>query len=150
MSTALHGLSNPTQSPAEGPDDAHAALRATVERRGNASIVHFHGEVDAYTLPTWRSLLREVVTATAAPGIIVIDTGGLGFMACRSMLALAEEAEACRLRDVRLCVVGNQLVVTRIVTLLDLDALQPIYACVEDALAGSVPSGHYFGGRAAG
>jgi anti-anti-sigma factor len=150
MSTALHGLSNPTHPPADEPEGTLPGLNATVERRGNAAIVHVHGEVDAYTLPTWRRLLREVVTATAAPGPIVIDTGGLGFMACRSMLALAEEAEACRLRDVRLCVVGSPLVVTRIVALLDLDALQPIYACVEDALAGSVPSGGSLGGRVAG
>ncbi|MGW4328971.1 anti-sigma factor antagonist [Nocardia sp. NPDC004573] len=137
MSTASHDLSGLLQP----PEDVFFGLRATVERRGDAAIVHAHGEVDAYTLPMWRRVLREAATATTAPGPVVVDASGLSFMACRSMLALAEESEACRRRGVRLCVVGGRLIVARVIDLLDLDALLPIYSSVPDALAGAVPGG---------
>ncbi|BDT90913.1 MULTISPECIES: anti-sigma factor antagonist [Nocardia] len=137
MSTTSHDLSGLLQP----TEDVPFGLRATVERRGAAAIVHAHGEVDAYTLPTWRKVLRDAATATAAPGLVVIDTSGLDFMACRSILALAEESEACRRRGVRLCVVGRRSTVTRVVDLLNLDALLPIYSSVDDALADAVPSG---------
>ncbi|MBF6469674.1 anti-sigma factor antagonist [Nocardia beijingensis] len=138
MRTASHDLSGLLQP----PEDVSFGLRATVERRGDAAIIHAHGEVDAYTLPMWRRVLREAATAAVAPGPVVVDASGLGFMACRPMLALAEESEACRRRGVRLCVVGGRLIVARVIDLLDLDALLPIYSSVDDALAGAVPGGH--------
>ncbi|MEU2040313.1 anti-sigma factor antagonist [Nocardia niwae] len=137
MSTTSHDLSDFVRT----PEDAPLGLNATIERRGAAAIVRAHGEVDAYTLPTWRRVLREAAAAAVAPGPIVIDTSGLGFMACRSMLALAEESEACHRRGVRLCVVGGRVVVGRVVDLLDLEALLPIYSSVDDALADAVPGG---------
>ncbi|MBF6168878.1 anti-sigma factor antagonist [Streptomyces gardneri] len=149
MSTALHGQSGPLHPPTDEPEDARRRLNATIEHRGSAVVLHARGEIDAYTLPTWRRLLREAAAATAAPNPIVIDTTGLDFMACRSLLVLAEESERCRHQGMRLCVVGRS-VLARIVTLIDLDAQLPIYSCVEDAVADSALNGRSHGCRAAG
>ncbi|MEU6191576.1 anti-sigma factor antagonist [Nocardia sp. NPDC047038] len=145
MSTELHGLGGAAQPSSDGWKDALLGLDATIEHRGNATVVHVHGEVDAYTLPAWRRLLYEAGATTAAPGSIVIDASGLGFMSCRSLLILAEESEACLRRGVRLRVVGDRLVVARVVAVLDLDALRPVHSSVEDALADSLRSGRFHG-----
>ncbi|MGY1941359.1 anti-sigma factor antagonist [Nocardia gipuzkoensis] len=141
MSTALHALAASRPPPADEPDDARLRLSATIERRGGAFVVHAHGEVDAYTLPTWRRLLSEAVAAASTGAPLVIDTSGIFFMACRSLLVLAEESERCRRRGIQLSVVGSGSVVGRVVTALELDALLPVHSSVEDALAESPPSG---------
>ncbi|MGK8506745.1 anti-sigma factor antagonist [Nocardia asiatica] len=141
MSTALHGLGSSLPPPADEPEDAHLFLSASIERRGSAVVIHVRGEVDAYTLPTWRRLLSEAVASVTATGPLVVETSGLLFMACRSLVVLADESERCRRRGIRLSVVGSWSVVTRVVTVIELDALLPVYASVEDALAESVPDG---------
>ncbi|MBF6340972.1 anti-sigma factor antagonist [Nocardia abscessus] len=141
MSTALPGLAASRPPPADEPEDARLRLTATIERHGGAIVVHAHGEVDAYTLPTWRRLLSEAVAAASAGDPLVIDTSDILFMACRSLLVLAEESEKCLRHGSRLSVVGSRTVVGRVVTALELDALLPVYSCVEDAVAESAPSG---------
>ncbi|WP_051021786.1 anti-sigma factor antagonist [Nocardia araoensis] len=145
MSTESHGLGGAAQPPSDGWKDPLLGLDATIEHRGDATIVHVNGEVDAYTQPAWRRILREAGATTAAPGSMVLDAGGLGFMSCRSLVILAEEAEACLRRGVRLRVVGDRLVVGRVVAVLDLGALRPVHTSVEDALADSPPSGRFHG-----
>lgn len=145
MSTELHGLDGGAATSSDGWNDALLGLDATFEHRGDATILHVHGEVDAYTLPAWRRLLREAAATIAAPGPMVIDTSGLGFMSGRSLVVLAEEAEACSRRGIRVRIVGDRLVVGRVVVVLDLHALRPVHSRLEDALADSPPSGRFHG-----
>ncbi|MEU6827293.1 anti-sigma factor antagonist [Nocardia beijingensis] len=145
MSTELHGLGGGASSSSDGWKNALSGLNATLEHRGDATVVRVHGEVDAYTLPAWRRLLDEAAAAATAPGPMVIDTSGLGFMSCRSLVILAEEAEAWLRRGIRVRVVGDRLVVGRVVAVLDLHMLRPVHSRLEDALADPPSSGRFHG-----
>lgn len=117
-------------------DDVHNKLRASAKRSGSAVIVHAGGEVDAFNEPTWRRLLDEAATATPEPGPLVIDTDDFDFMACCAVAAMAEQADRCRGRGVRLHLVSRKPIVTRLLVAARLTGLQPVHPSIESALAG--------------
>jgi anti-anti-sigma factor len=114
---------------------ARSTLRATTERNGPVVIVSAGGELDASNEAVWRRLLNEAAAAASAPGLLVVDTSGLDFMACCAYAALGEEAERCRRRGVDMRLVGYQPAVSRIVAACGLSELLPVDHSVDAALS---------------
>jgi anti-anti-sigma factor len=119
---------------------ARSTLRTTSERSDSAVIVHAGGELDASNEATWRRLLSEAAAAAGPPGPLVVDTSGLDFMGCCAYAALAEQAERCRARGVKLRLVSSQPVVGRIVGACGLSELLPVDSTVDAALAAVAPA----------
>jgi anti-anti-sigma factor len=112
---------------------SRSTLRATTERSGDVVIVSAGGEVDASNEATWRLLLSEA--AAGAPGLLVVDTSGVDFMACCAYAALGEAAESCRRRGVEMRLVSNQPLIARIVAACGLSKLLPVDDSVDAALS---------------
>jgi anti-anti-sigma factor len=94
-------------------------------------------------LPNPRNGLAErtvPATVTTAPGRLLIDTHGLDFMACCAFTALAEEADRCRRRGIRMCLVSRKPIVGRIITAGALGSPLRLYPDVKTALS-AAPAG---------
>jgi anti-anti-sigma factor len=115
--------------------DGHSTLRATAERCDSAVIVYAGGEVDACNEHTWQRLLSEVAAIVTSPGSLVLDVTGLEFMACCAFAALAEEADRCRRRGVKLCLVSLESGVARTVHACGLADVLPVYVTADAALS---------------
>jgi len=94
-------------------NNPRGVLKTVAQRDGTIVTVYAVGEVDAANEHSWRQLLREAAAATPAPGPLVIDTDGLDFMGSCAFTALAEEADRCRSRGIRMCVVSSKPIVRR-------------------------------------
>jgi anti-anti-sigma factor len=110
-------------------------LRTIAERNGSTVTVYAGGEVDAANEHTWRQLLREAAAATTPPGPLVIDTDGLDFMGGCAFTALAEEADRCRRRGIRMCLVSARPVVGRIIAAAALGSRLRLYPNMDTALS---------------
>jgi anti-anti-sigma factor len=110
------------------------ALRAITERVGSTVIVRAGGEVDAANDSSWRRLLREASAAAIAPGLLVVDADGLDFMGLCAFSVLAEEADRCRARGVRICLVSRNALVARIMVVGDFRRRMDLYPDVHTAL----------------
>jgi anti-anti-sigma factor len=110
-------------------------LRTVAQRDGTIVTVYAGGEVDAANEHNWRQLLREAAAATPPPGPLVIDTDGLDFMGCCAFAALAEEADRCRRRGIRMCVVSSKPIVGRIIALGGLGSRLSVYPDADTALS---------------
>jgi anti-anti-sigma factor len=106
---------------------SRSALRAHVQRIGALVTVYPGGEVDAANKEQWEQLLGEAAAATPSPGLLVIHTDGLDFMACCAFTALADEADSCHSRGIGMCLVSSQPIVRRIVTVTGLGSQLPVY-----------------------
>jgi anti-anti-sigma factor len=115
-------------------------LRAIAHRDGSTVTVYADGEVDAANEHSWRQLLREAAAATTAPGPLLIDTDGLDFMACCAFTTLAEEADRCRRRGIRMCLVSRKPIVGRIITAAALGSQLRLYPDAKTALS-AAPAG---------
>ena len=65
----------------------------------------------------------------------MIDTDGLDFMGCCAFSALAEEADRCRRRGIRMCVVSRKRIVARIIAAGGLGSRLPVYPDADTALS---------------
>jgi anti-anti-sigma factor len=116
--------------------DVANRLRIDVDHRDSAVIVRAHGEVDAYTLPTWRQAIREAVAHTTETGPVIVDITRLEFMACCALVALALDADVCRAHGIDLIVVTRASIVRRIAAAAELDGRLCFCSGTETALAG--------------
>ncbi|MFD6398865.1 STAS domain-containing protein [Nocardia sp. NPDC060249] len=84
-----------TRSPAADDPAADLCRRlgAVVESAGQVTVLRARGEIDAYTLPRWRSLLGSAVPASAVDGHLVVDLDEVTFLSVRAIMALADLAE---------------------------------------------------------
>ena len=117
----------------------HSKLRATAQRDGAAVIVYAGGDIDACNEDAWRRLLVEAAAAVTAPGLLVVETSGLEFMACCAFSVLADELDDCRERGIELRLVSCQPVVARVVDACGLGAILPVFPTVDAAL--TLPAG---------
>jgi anti-anti-sigma factor len=101
---------------------------------GTIVTVHASGEVDAANKDSWRHLLREAAAATPSPGVLVIRTDGLDFMGGCAYTALADTADRCLIRGVKMCLVSRQTIVRRIITVTGLGSRLPVYADADTPL----------------
>ncbi|MGH3970158.1 MAG: STAS domain-containing protein, partial [Mycobacterium sp.] len=74
-------------------EDGAARLQTDTDRRGSAVILHARGEVDAYTLGTWRRIVQEISECAGAGEQVIVDITGLDFIASAALAALANEAD---------------------------------------------------------
>ena len=116
-------------------NNPRGGLRTLAQGDGTIVTVYAVGEVDAANEHSWRQLLREAAAATPAPGPLLIDTHGLDFMGCCAFTALAEEADRCRSRGIRMCVVSCKPIVRRIITASGLGSRLPVYPDADTALS---------------
>jgi anti-anti-sigma factor len=116
-------------------DNKHSFLRTIAERNGSTVTVYASGEVDAANEHTWQQRLREAAAATTPPGPLVIDTDGLDFMGGCAFTALAEEADRCRCRGIRMCLVSRRRVVGRIIAAAALGSRLRLYPSMDTALS---------------
>jgi anti-anti-sigma factor len=119
-------------------NNPRGVLRTVAQRDGSAVTVHAGGEVDAANEHSWHQLLREAAAATPAPGPLVIDVDGLDFMGCCAFTALAEEADRCRRRGIRMCLVSRKPIVGRIISAVALSSQLPVYPDADTALSAAV------------
>jgi anti-anti-sigma factor len=119
--------------------DVHSSLRAITDRRGSAVTVYVGGEIDAANVPTFRHLLREAAAAASSPGPVVVDIGGLDFMGCCAVTALAEEADRCRRRGVDVRLVSQEPIVARMLTAGGLSSRLDLYPDIDSALSAVSP-----------
>ena len=110
-------------------------LRILAQRDGTTVTVYAGGEVDAANEHSWQQLLHEAAAATPPPGPLVIDTDGLDFMGCCAFTALADEADRCRSRGIKMCVVSRKPIVGRIITVGGLGSRLPVYPDADTAAA---------------
>ena len=122
-------------------NNPRGVLRIAAQRDGTTVTVYAGGEVDAANEHSWHQLLREAAAATLPPGPLVIDTDGLDFMGCCAFIALAEEADRCRRRGVRMCVVSCKPIVGRVITAGGLGSRLPVYPDVDTALSAVAADG---------
>jgi anti-anti-sigma factor len=116
-------------------NNPRGGLRTLAQGDGTIVTVYAVGEVDAANEHSWRQLLREAAAATPPPGPLMIDTHGLDFMGCCAFTALAEEADRCRSRGIRMCVVSCKPIVRRIITASGLGSRLPVYPDADTALS---------------
>ncbi|WP_238158867.1 anti-sigma factor antagonist [Mycobacterium sp. MFM001] len=110
-------------------------LRATAERNGSAVIVCVGGEVDASNEPEWEHLLTSMADAAVPPGPFVVDVRDLDFIGASAYAMLASEAERCKHRGVRLCLVSTRPETARAVAACGLGQLLPVETTLEAALS---------------
>jgi len=115
-------------------------LRATVERSSTVMLLRVGGEIDAANKDTWKRLVDDVAGATAAPGLLVVDTSGMDFMASVAFRVLIEQSARCRVRGITLCLVSNQPIVARIMGAAWAGVELPFYQSVDAALHDYRPS----------
>jgi anti-anti-sigma factor len=116
--------------------DQHSTLRATTDRSGAAVLINAGGEIDACNEHTWRELVSEAASVVIPPGPFVVDVTGIDFMGCGAYAVLANEAQACQERGVKLRLVSCDPIVKRVVDACGLNHLLPIYPTADAALAG--------------
>lgn len=119
------------------PDGGERAgrLRAVVEQRGSAFLVHAQGAVDAANLGVWHGLVAGAAAGTTAPGPLIVDAGGLEFMGVGAFAVLLEESARCRARGITLHLVSSQPVVARVVAATGLERDLAFSPTVDEALA---------------
>lgn len=116
-------------------NNPRGVLRTLAQRDGTIVTVYAGGLVDAANEHSWQQLLREAAAATPSPGPLVIDTDGLDFMGCCAFTALAEEADRCHSRGIRMCLVSRKPIVRRIITAIGLGSRLPVYPYADTALS---------------
>lgn len=118
------------------PDGGERAgrLRAVVEQRGSACLVHAQGAVDAANLGLARAG-RRGGRGTTAPGPLIVDAGGLEFMGVGAFAVLLEESARCRARGITLHLVSSQPVVARVVAATGLERDLAFSPTVDEAPA---------------
>jgi anti-anti-sigma factor len=116
-------------------NDPRGVLRTVAQRDGSTVTVYAGGEVDAANERSWHQLLREAAAATPQSGALLIDTDGLEFMGCCAFNALAEVADRCRRRGIRMCLVSRKPIVGRIIAAAALGSRLPVYPDADTALS---------------
>lgn len=116
------------------PSGASTYLHVATRRSGSALVISASGDIDLSNEKAWEQLLGEAAATTIAPGPVVVDIRNLDFIGSCAYAALARQAERCRRRGVRLCVVSHQPIVDRIVAVCGLRQMLPIHPTIQTAL----------------
>jgi anti-anti-sigma factor len=101
---------------------------------GEAVVLTIDGALDAVSSSAAGESLREAVAALPPPSLVVVDLSTVGFFAAAGVHLLAEVANACTRRGLRMrLVVAPESVVARVVRIARLDDL-PTYPTLAAAL----------------
>jgi anti-sigma B factor antagonist len=110
-------------------------LSITSEDRGGATVVHVGGEIDVYTAPVLREHLDEHISAGRHH--LVVDLGGVSFMASTGLGVLVGRLKLVRVTDGTLRLVCSSDRILNVFSITGLDKVFQIFPSVDEALAGS-------------
>ncbi|MFF0545853.1 anti-sigma factor antagonist [Nocardia thailandica] len=132
-------------STSDVPADVLRRFDAAVDAAGRTVVLRARGEVDAYTLPHWRSLLRRAAAATEDGGHLVIDLDEVSFLSARSVADLADLAGDLERRAITLALTEGRAAATtrRILDITGLTERLSVHRNLRAALA----AGHRAGDR---
>lgn len=114
--------------------DAAARLQTNTVLCGSGAVLYARGEVDAYTLATWRRVLCETSAAYRVSGPVIVDITGLDFISASGLAALANQANTCREHGNDLVVVSRASIAHRVAAATGLDVRTAIRSSTEAAL----------------
>ena len=106
----------------------------TIEQIGDVHVVTLRGEVDAYTAPSLRIDLRQLIEDVGATAV-VIDLAAVTFLDSSALGALVGALRRLRERNGTLRVVAPQNAAARIFELTGLDTVLELYTGREAALS---------------
>ena len=110
-------------------------LSITSEARGEVTVVHVGGEIDVYTAPVLREHLDEHISAGRHH--LVVDLGGVSFMASTGLGVLVGRLKLVRVADGTLRLVCASDRILNVFSITGLDKVFKIFPSVDDALAAS-------------
>ena len=106
----------------------------SIETVGDANVVTLRGEIDAFTAPSLRDDLRQLVEERGAR-LVVVDLEAVTFLDSSALGALVGVFRRLRERDGQLRIVEPRAAASRIFELTGLDAVLDLYADREAALS---------------
>jgi anti-sigma B factor antagonist len=106
----------------------------SIETVGDACVVTLRGEIDAFTAPSLRDDLRDLVEETTAL-IVVVDLEAVTFLDSSALGALVSVFRRLRERDGQLRIVQPRTAAARIFELTGLDAVLDLYPDREAAIS---------------
>src|SRR5690349_24523909 len=98
----------------------------TIETAGDVHVVTLHGEIDAFTAPSLRDDLRQLVEDTGAVNGVV-DLAAVTFLDSSAIGARVGVLRRLRERDGQLRIVQPRTAASRIFELTGLDAVLDLY-----------------------
>jgi anti-sigma B factor antagonist len=114
---------------------AHDLIGVAVESvAAGVTLVRVRGEVDLLTAPLLRAELDHQVDLM--PSVLIIDLTRVTFFGASGVEVLIEVCQRARRTETLLRLVHNTRAVARMVKILQLDRLFPIYHELADALTG--------------
>ena len=123
--------SRPVVSHIHAPDLTGVAVGRV---KPGVTLVRVRGEVDLLTAPLLRAELDYQVDLM--PSVLIIDLTGVTFFGVSGVEVLIGVYQRARRIEILLRLVANTRAVTRMVKILQLNRLFPIYHELADALAG--------------
>ncbi|KQY37379.1 MULTISPECIES: STAS domain-containing protein [Nocardia] len=128
-----------TRSPAADDPAADLCRRldAVSESAGQVIVLHARGEIDAYTLPRWRSLLESAVPESAEGGHLVVDLDEVTFLSVRAVMVLTDLAQHLDRRGIGMHLADGRAATTiaRVIDLAGMTEWISIHRDVATALA---------------
>jgi|SRR5690349_14350913 anti-sigma B factor antagonist len=109
----------------------------TIEERGGVWIVTLRGEIDAYSAPSLRDDLRELVEDRGAL-VVVIDLASVTFLDSSGLGAIVGTLRRLRERDGRLTIVQPESAASRIFEHTGLDAVLDLHEDREEAFSAAI------------
>jgi anti-sigma B factor antagonist len=117
-------------------DQMQPGTVTTIEKLDGAYVVTLSGEIDAYTAPSLRDDLHQLVEHEGAL-VVVIDLGAVTFMDSSALGAVVGVLRRLRERDGELRIVQPRTAASRIFELTGLDAVLDLYEELPDAISGA-------------
>lgn len=134
----LNNRPDETRPPAaDDPADLRRRLSAVSESEGQVVVLHARGEIDAYTLPRWRSLLESAVPESAADGHFIVDLDEVMFLSVRAIMVLADLAQHLDRRGIAMHLAARRAATTiaRVIDLAGMSESLSIHQDVDTAIA---------------
>lgn len=127
---------NSTQDAGSGPDHG-TPLRIDLQESGSALVLHVSGEIDMNTAPALNERLAAAFEAAATTNraAIVVNFGGVGFLASVGLSVLVAHHQLGASTGTPMLLVVNSRAVLRSITSAQLDRLFTLHPTVETALA---------------
>ncbi len=108
------------------------SLRGTREVKESLQIFRLTGQLDAFSEPTFRKVLSDLITA--GPFQIILDLSKIDFLDSSGLGALVQLAKQAKTKEGSLHIVTNARV-TQTVKLVRLEKFLPLHNTLEEAIA---------------
>jgi anti-anti-sigma factor len=116
-----------------GEDSTAEVLQVSSEETASASVLHVHGEVDAFSAPLLQEqLMRRITEGRGVP--VIVDCAELRYLDMKGVRVLENCHRRAERQGVRLVIVGSSPLVHRILTIVELDQRIPVVDTMGEAL----------------